>query len=58
MEILIIIPVFVAQRAEATTLEVLLDEVDDVLKYKRLEASLVYHSHVIIISDCNKMSGS
>ena len=40
MEILIIIPVFVAQRAEATALEVLLDEVDDILDCKRLEASL------------------
>ena len=46
MEILIIIPVFVAERAEATALEVLLDEVDDILDCKRLEASLIYHYYL------------
>ena len=46
MEILIIIPVFIAERAETTALEVLLDEVDDILNCKRLEASLIYHYYV------------
>ena len=46
MEILIIIPVFIAERAETTALEVLLDEVDDILDCKRLEASLIYHYYV------------
>ena len=40
VEILIIIPVFIAERAETTALEVLLDEVDDILDCKRWEASL------------------
>ena len=36
-EVFIIIPVFVAKRAEATALEVLLNKVDDILDCKRLQ---------------------
>ena len=36
-EVFIIIPVFVAKRAEATALKVLLNKVDDILDCKRLQ---------------------
>ena len=57
VEILIIIPVFIAQRAETTALEVLLDEVDDILEIKVISVALDQFLRQFLLQELSQFVG-